>query len=264
MNNVSPKHIQPRQKDESLAPSRLPGLNYALLKDNALRKKLQELGIPTWGDKQLLQRRHIEWLHLYNSNCDADESRRKSKRELLKELDTWERIQGGHAKNTKSRVMEKDYDGKGHMVTHKSQFDDLIANARKKRAAPRGENKTDEGVMVEVDKGNQAAELKASKIDLEHRAQSQSEELPDRSKPYEGNESALANIRAKVRETNDTGRIVSPPSREATSPTLGLNRETSSESTGFHDPFASPSRKIPMFKVPEEPVVDVDSSAAVQ
>ena len=115
---------------------RLPGINYALLTEAKLRKKLQELGINASGKKDLMIRRHTEWLHLWNSNCDASDDRRKTKSELKRELDTWERTQGGLANASVAPVMKKDFDGKGHASTHKSQFEDLIANARRKRATP--------------------------------------------------------------------------------------------------------------------------------
>jgi E3 ubiquitin-protein ligase RAD18 len=108
-----------------------------MLREGALRKKLQEIGIPNWGNKDLMKRRHIEWLNIHNSNCDADDSVRKSKRLLLQELDEWENTQGGKAHSKDDRIMRKDFDGNGHARSHKSDFDDLIARARQKRAVPR-------------------------------------------------------------------------------------------------------------------------------
>jgi E3 ubiquitin-protein ligase RAD18 len=111
-----------------------------MLKEGALRKKLQEIGIPNWGSKDLLKRRHIEWLNIYNSNCDADDSVRKSKRQLVKELEEWENTQGGRADVKESKIMKKDFDGNGYAKSHKSDFDDLIAKARMKRTAPKAED----------------------------------------------------------------------------------------------------------------------------
>ena len=120
---------------------RLPQLNYSLLKENALRKKLQELGIPAWGPKPLLERRHREWIDLFNSNGDS--TRPKSLRDLLKELDTWERSQGGNAPGTNglvnnmqhAQVMRKDFDTQEWSGKHQDQFQDLIAQARAKNKA---------------------------------------------------------------------------------------------------------------------------------
>ncbi|KAJ5405078.1 hypothetical protein N7465_006362 [Penicillium sp. CMV-2018d] len=119
-------------------PERLPAINYSILKDNALRKKLRDLGIPDWGQKQLLQRRHTEWMNLWNANCDSKYP--KSKRILLQELDVWERTQGGHATapspfTTSNNVMRKDFDANEWSNNHDDDFKRLIANARKKSLA---------------------------------------------------------------------------------------------------------------------------------
>src|SRR5690242_2465478 len=139
--NPFPVALQKRQKDPSPPPTRQSQLNYAMMKEGALRKKLQEIGIPNWGTKDLMKRRHIEWLNIYNSNCDADESVRKPKRQLIKELEEWENTQGGRADIRESRVMRKDFDGSSYAKSYKSDFDDLITQARKKRAISTTEDK---------------------------------------------------------------------------------------------------------------------------
>lgn len=100
-----------------------------------MRKKLRDLGIPDWGQKQLLQRRHTEWMNLWNANCDSKNP--KSKRILLQELDIWERTQGGHAAapspfTTSNNVMRKDFDPNEWSNNHDDDFKRLIADARKK------------------------------------------------------------------------------------------------------------------------------------
>jgi E3 ubiquitin-protein ligase RAD18 len=79
--------VAPRPQD------RISELNYSLLKEGPMRKKMDELGLPGFGSKQLMVRRHTEWVNLWNANCDSSNPR--SKRELLQDLDTWERTQGG-------------------------------------------------------------------------------------------------------------------------------------------------------------------------
>ncbi|KAJ5295660.1 hypothetical protein PENANT_c001G07714 [Penicillium antarcticum] len=130
----------PSQKGLSLGkpPDRLPAINYSILKDISLRKKLRDLGIPEWGPKQLLQRRHTEWMNLWNANCDSKSP--KSKRVLLSELDIWERTQGGHAATqspfvSSSNVMRKDFNANEWSSNHDDDFKRLIANARKKSEA---------------------------------------------------------------------------------------------------------------------------------
>lgn len=113
-------------------------MNYSLLKDLQLRRKFRDLGIPDWGPRQLLQRRHTEWMNLWNANCDSTSP--KSKKELLRELDIWERTQGGFAPTQSSviatnTVMAKDFNTAQWSVNHDTDFKRLIENARKKSDA---------------------------------------------------------------------------------------------------------------------------------
>lgn len=115
---------------------RLPQLNYSLLKENALRKKLSEIGIPNGGPRALLVRRHTEWVNLVNANCDS--TRPRSKRELLHELDVWDKTQGRQILNSStggsstSSVMNKDFDGAAWAASYDEDFQSLIAKARRK------------------------------------------------------------------------------------------------------------------------------------
>ncbi|KAI6829928.1 DNA repair protein rad18 [Hortaea werneckii] len=124
----------PRQRN-ARPEERLAELNYSLLKEIGMRKKLEELGIPAWGNKQLMVRRHIEWVNLWNANCDSRQPR--TKRELLSELDTWERTQGGRAPGGQAsfaaNVMKKDFDGAGWASKNKDEFSRLIADAKRKK-----------------------------------------------------------------------------------------------------------------------------------
>lgn len=129
--------------NHSKFPERLPQLNYSLLKENALRKKLIDLGIPSGGPKSLLIRRHTEWVNLVNANYDS--SRPRKKRELLQDLSEWDRSQGrvipnglGYATNANS-LMRKDFDGVAWGTAHNKDFQRLIQEARQ-----RGPKKLDE------------------------------------------------------------------------------------------------------------------------
>ncbi|KAJ5098092.1 hypothetical protein N7532_005093 [Penicillium argentinense] len=129
---------RPVEKSPGKTLDRIPAINYSLLKDNLLRKKLRELGIPDWGPRPLLQRRHTEWMNLWNANCDSKIP--KTKRGLLQELDVWERTQGGNAgpspfTSTNNNVMRKDFDAAGWSASHGDDFKRLIANARKRSEA---------------------------------------------------------------------------------------------------------------------------------
>ncbi|RMY44974.1 hypothetical protein D0863_16125 [Hortaea werneckii] len=60
-----------------------------------------------------------------------------TKRELLSELDTWERTQGGRAPGGQAsfaaNVMKKDFDGAGWASKNKDEFSRLIADAKRKK-----------------------------------------------------------------------------------------------------------------------------------
>ncbi|KAL2829174.1 Postreplication repair E3 ubiquitin-protein ligase rad18 [Aspergillus cavernicola] len=127
---------RPFQEVTEKPPDRLPHIHYSILKDTVLRKKLKDLGIPNWGSRALLERRHKEWMNLWNANCDSKTPKRKT--ELLRELDTWERTQGGMSTTTpdpSNSVMRKDFDSAGWSADYNTDFKQLIASARKKNDA---------------------------------------------------------------------------------------------------------------------------------
>ncbi|KAL8997416.1 MAG: hypothetical protein Q9169_003279 [Polycauliona sp. 2 TL-2023] len=150
-------------------PERLPQINYSLMKDVALRKKLSELGIPSTGPRALLIRRHAEWINIVNAN--ADSSRPKSKREMLRELDTWDRSTGrsiansGIELNNTGSIMRKDFDGAAWSSNHNSDFQDLISKARKTGRI--GSSPTKQGNPADVipEKGNHESTFTAKLTD---------------------------------------------------------------------------------------------------
>jgi hypothetical protein len=102
--------------------------SYDMMKDQMLRKKLQELGIVATGSKELMKQRHMYWVNLWNANADSDNPR--SKRELLREMDSWERTLGGRSQAQPNTVMAKDFDRDGYIAQNSSHFKDLVAQAR--------------------------------------------------------------------------------------------------------------------------------------
>ncbi|OHE94040.1 DNA repair protein rad18 [Colletotrichum orchidophilum] len=128
------------------APERLPALAYSMLKDAALRKKMSDLGLSVTGGRLQLEKRHKEWVTLWNANCDS--ARPKKRAELLHDLDVWERTQGSKAAmfaRPGAAVKDKEFDGVAWAAKHDTSFKDLIANARKSRAQakPKSEDETD-------------------------------------------------------------------------------------------------------------------------
>lgn len=133
---LQPQNRRPQDSTNKLH-ERLPTINYSILKENVLRKKLRELGIPDWGPRPLLQRRHTEWLNLWNANCDSKVP--KTKKKLIHDLDVWERTQGGHAAPSalasNNTVMRKDFNAADWSASHDSDYKQLIASARKRSDA---------------------------------------------------------------------------------------------------------------------------------
>jgi E3 ubiquitin-protein ligase RAD18 len=108
-----------------------------MLKDTALRKKMAELGLSTSGSRLMLERRHQEWVTLWNANCDSAKPKKRS--ELLHDLEIWERTVGSRAPttsravNTGAQIKDKDFDGAAWAAKHGASFKDLIASARRTR-----------------------------------------------------------------------------------------------------------------------------------
>ncbi|KAI0188294.1 hypothetical protein EV127DRAFT_434430 [Xylaria flabelliformis] len=129
-------------------PDRLPALNYSMLRETQLRKELVEQGLSTTGNRGMLERRHREWVMIWNANCDSQRPRRRA--ELLHDLDVWERTlgsrapTGSRAANTGAQIRDKDFDGAAWAAKHDTSFKDLIANARRTRAQAQV-TKPDEG-----------------------------------------------------------------------------------------------------------------------
>ena len=119
------------------APERLPALAYSMLKDTALRKKMGELGLSTTGSRQMLEKRHQEWITLWNANCDSAKPKRRS--ELMHDLEVWERTMGSRAPtmsraaNMGAQIKDRDFDGAAWATKHDTSFKDLIAKARGSR-----------------------------------------------------------------------------------------------------------------------------------
>ena len=135
-NKKPPASIAYSVPSPAKARQRLGALNYSLLTETALRRKLAEIGIPFYGSKPLMQRRHMEWMNLWNASCDSSKPRTKG--ELLRELDSWERTQGRQIANVlgPSGVMAKDFDAERWTKSNKNDFADLIKKAKEKAHKP--------------------------------------------------------------------------------------------------------------------------------
>ncbi|KAF2217089.1 hypothetical protein CERZMDRAFT_108926 [Cercospora zeae-maydis SCOH1-5] len=124
---------------------RINELSYGMLKDKALSAKLKEQGLPAFGSKQLMINRHREWVNIWNANCDSNNPR--PRRDLLRDLDIWEKTQGGKApqgNGLSHAVMRKDFDGAAYSKKHNDDFSRLIADAKRKKTSSAVESHRDE------------------------------------------------------------------------------------------------------------------------
>ena len=239
---------------------------------------MTDLGIASHGPKPLLMRRHTEWRNLWNANCDS--SRPRGRRELKDDLDRWERTHGSGGGNERgAEVMKKDFDGNGWARSHKSEFDELIANARSKRESPGGggkvgENGDHDGQKPETD-GNVGGEAHGRDGDAK----------PRRTPPQK---EAEADIMRPMPRPSD--RSPAPPhSRITTTPGFNLAASLAPTSTALPvnsthpssptatatvsttlDNYADGGREVkiwraeggvrrkPMFDMPGDPVVDAE------
>lgn len=215
---------------------------------------MKELGISSLGNKQKLILRHKEWLNRYNSNCDSSESTRKSRRQLLKDLEEWERSLSKDISVKDSLYMRKDWDGSAHAAEQKDEFAKLIEKARaaSKKSKPGQEESGDD---------NEQQGQTSTSVPMSSGQISINEETPNSPRPYENNEVALATIRAKVEEANHTGST--PIVKDSPSEAPPASSSLANQDVPGYQPFGSPSRKIPMFKVPEEPVSDIEGSTTI-
>ncbi|SMY27790.1 unnamed protein product [Zymoseptoria tritici ST99CH_1A5] len=138
---------RPPSSQDTRPQDRINELNYSMLKETALTKKLKDAGIPSWGARQGMISRHREWVNIWNANCDS--TRPRTKRELLHDLDVWERTQGGKAPTAQglsSSIMRKDFDGDAYSKRHHDEFSRLIADAKRMKAVPAPDPAVSKGI----------------------------------------------------------------------------------------------------------------------
>jgi len=110
-------------------PKALPHPHYASIKDVQLRKKLLDQGLSAGGSRPQLEKRWSEFVIANNANCDAKNPKTKS--ELKRQMEVWERTQGGIDREG-ALIKDKNFDGSAWGAKHENVFSDLTALARSK------------------------------------------------------------------------------------------------------------------------------------
>lgn len=118
---------------------RLSIIAYNLYSPSNLQGLMKKLGIPHQGSKQVLQERHKKWVNLWNANLDSENPKPKS--ELLTALTKWEK---SLAQSKQETFDVKKVDRMTYIREHNSEFNDLIAQARKSRKLAKKEGSKDD------------------------------------------------------------------------------------------------------------------------
>lgn len=82
------------------------------MKDNALRKKLKELGLSSQGDRKALENRLQKYMILYNAECDKTHPRPVS--ELIKQCEEEENIEKKVQKPSNVNILY--YNNSRHLI----------------------------------------------------------------------------------------------------------------------------------------------------
>lgn len=155
--------------------------------------------------------------------------------------------------------MRKDFDGEGYAKSHRTEFEDLIARARQKRATPKtdDEERCGQNTPADGQRTRSRDETTANGTDGPSREPISNHASPgthlpgyDPHNPSEHGQSAPATMPAKGEAANSTSTIHT------------LKSDNSMQ--GKEIPFGSPSRQVPIYAAPEEPVRDMEGNAAVQ
>lgn len=80
----------------------LPKLVLNLMKDNAIKKKLKELGLSSQGDRKVLESRLQRYIILYNAECDKINPRPVS--ELIRQFEEEENLEKRVQKPSNVRI----------------------------------------------------------------------------------------------------------------------------------------------------------------
>ena len=139
-NKTSLAFFQP-STSSSPTKKKLPTLAYSLYSENKLRSILRDLGISSKGNKKMLERRHTEWMTLWNANADSKSP--VSKSVLLSRLLQWESSME-KLKDQENRKQDlKNLDSDEWLKNHSDSFNSLLEQAKKSR---KGATSNDEEV----------------------------------------------------------------------------------------------------------------------
>ncbi|EKM55961.1 uncharacterized protein PHACADRAFT_209467 [Phanerochaete carnosa HHB-10118-sp] len=106
----------------------LPKVAYDTVTQKRLREILEEYGLSTAGDKNMMAARHSRYVNTVNANLDASPAQRKSVKQLQVEMRRWDEAE--EKKKTRKKVDAKDFDPEEYQRENKSMFAKLVQAAR--------------------------------------------------------------------------------------------------------------------------------------
>ncbi|XP_076972792.1 E3 ubiquitin-protein ligase RAD18 [Tamandua tetradactyla] len=200
------------EKKESLRSSvhkrkSLPKTVYNLLSDRNLKKKLKQHGLSVQGNKQQLIKRHQEFVHMYNAQCDALQP--KSAAEIVKEIENMEKTRmrlEASKLNESVMVFTKDQTEKEideihseYRKKHHNEFQLLVDQAKKgykknvgiseKKVTKREDDSTEK--LLSVSLGQEDDKIKFSNMTLAANHFPQSKlDSPGKSEPDKADDSS--------------------------------------------------------------------------
>ncbi|XP_007944037.1 E3 ubiquitin-protein ligase RAD18 [Orycteropus afer afer] len=200
------------EKKESLRSSAykrkpMPKMVYNLLSDRDLRKRLKQHGLSTQGNKQQLIKRHQEFVHMYNAQCDSLHP--KSAAEIVKEIENLEKTRlrlEANQLNETIMVFTKDQTEKEideihstYRKKHQNEFQLLVDQAKKgykkmvgmseKKVAKKEDESTEKQLSVCMgQKGNEMKLLDMTSV-TNHVPQSEPD-CPRNLEPYRADDSS--------------------------------------------------------------------------
>ncbi|XP_032927368.1 E3 ubiquitin-protein ligase RAD18 isoform X3 [Catharus ustulatus] len=235
---------------------------YNLLSDRDLRKKLKEHGLSTSGTRQQLIKRHQEFVHMYNAQCDSLNP--KSVAEVVKELEKNEKIRVQLECNkagensltfTKDQTEEEiDEIHAEYRNKHRSEFKFLVdqVNKRWKKTGDRKAEKTqnkDEIAVKELPGATEPGEEHHSAV-VPGKAQTLQSEIPD------GQRSESHCLKAYQRSSSPEFSLSSASTSSTNSDILadveGSDTCSASSDSSSSVALAGNKRKLRRSRVPEE------------
>jgi hypothetical protein len=156
--------------------------------------------------------------------------------------------------------MRKDFDGSGYAKANKSEFDELIGRARRKRATPKAEGEE----AANGDKGEEQGTEGDAPTEP-----GTSAEMPDATpKPAESprHVDALQNGASRTPIHCSDAALHEQPTIPNHAPEAAdannAHTQQAEVPLGLQNPLGSTERKLPMFALPEDPIRDVDMGAS--